>query len=179
MALHINFVSPPSSGKSTLSSELFSKMKKLGYKVELVTEVAKDYVYKKDFVSLSYQPLILGKQSFKNFKLDTQLDYIVNDAPFILSPIYLQENIHVPRKEFTDLVISMFKSYNSINFFLERNESFAFEEHGRVHSLEDSYKISKDIKDIYKKAQIELISIKNNEDTIQNILDILKERNYV
>ena len=54
MALHINFVSPPSSGKSTLSSELFSKMKKLGYKVELVTEVAKDYVYKKDFVSLAF-----------------------------------------------------------------------------------------------------------------------------
>ena len=95
MALHINFVSPPSSGKSTLSSELFSKMKKLGYKVELVTEVAKDYVYKKDFVSLSYQPIILGKQSFKNFKLDTQ--------KFFISTLYI------------NLYITSFECSNTVN----------------------------------------------------------------
>ena len=37
----INLIGEPSAGKSTIAAELFAKMKKAGYNVELVTEYAK------------------------------------------------------------------------------------------------------------------------------------------
>ena len=41
----INFFGGPGCGKSTTAAELFAKMKKANYKVELVHEVAKDFIW--------------------------------------------------------------------------------------------------------------------------------------
>lgn len=41
----INLMGAPGTGKSTIASELFSKMKWLGYDVELVSEYAKELVW--------------------------------------------------------------------------------------------------------------------------------------
>ena len=41
----INLIGSPGTGKSTLASELFSKMKWQGYDVELVSEYAKELVW--------------------------------------------------------------------------------------------------------------------------------------
>jgi len=45
MTTIINLFSGPSGGKSSIAAGLFYKMKRNGLSVELVPEVAKDYVY--------------------------------------------------------------------------------------------------------------------------------------
>ena len=45
MTTVINLIGAPGSGKTTIATDLFSKMKYLGYNVELVTEYAKELVW--------------------------------------------------------------------------------------------------------------------------------------
>lgn len=50
--ININIFGGPGVGKSTISSGLFYQMKTRGYKVEFISEYAKDLTYGKDFVKL-------------------------------------------------------------------------------------------------------------------------------
>ena len=103
--LNINFFGGPGTGKSTTSAGVFHEMKKNGYKVEYVSEYAKDLVYSKDFYKIKDQLMILAKQHHPWFKLEEQVDYTVNDGPFLLGSIYLQDSPHLPKKEFEDLLL--------------------------------------------------------------------------
>ena len=57
----INLWSGPGGGKSTTAAGLFNIMKHMRLDVELVTEVAKDRVYAKDFQTLGNQLLITAE----------------------------------------------------------------------------------------------------------------------
>jgi tRNA uridine 5-carbamoylmethylation protein Kti12 len=96
MAKHICIFAGPGTGKSTTCAGLFYKMKSNGYKVEYCTEYAKNLVFSKDFYRLKDQLYVLAKQSHPWFKLDSQVDYTINDGPFLLGTIYLQESEHIP-----------------------------------------------------------------------------------
>jgi nicotinamide riboside kinase len=174
MAININFFGGPSCGKSTIATQLFSKMKRKGFSVEYVPEHAKSLVYRKDWVLLSYQPHVLAEQSFPQFKLDDQVDYIVHDGPFLLSPIYLIEHKHLPRKEFNEFVLAMFNTYDNINIFLERNSKFEFEEYGRNYNFEESIQKEKEIKEFLIQNNIPFYALKNEKGVVKKILEIIE-----
>jgi len=58
MTKYINIFGGPGAGKSTTAALLFAEMKSGGFKVELVTEVAKDFVWEDRSTTLSIQPYI-------------------------------------------------------------------------------------------------------------------------
>jgi nicotinamide riboside kinase len=174
MAVNINLFGGPSCGKSTVTTQLFSKMKRKGYSVEYVYEYAKSLVYRKDWILLSYQPHVFAEQSFPQFKLDNQVDYIVHDSPFLLSLVYLIDHKHLPRKEFNDFVLAMFNSYENINIFLERNLEFEFEDYGRNYNFEESIQKEIQIKELLTKNNIPFISLKNGKGVVKKILDIIE-----
>ena len=63
-------------------------------------------------------------------ELSNQAQYAIVDSPLLLSSIYggIYNSI---TKKFNDYVIELFNSYDNINFFIERNETY-FETNGRI-----------------------------------------------
>lgn len=85
---YINFIGGPGTGKSTKAAEEFFKMKVMGYDVELVTEVAKDFVWEERHKTLSIQPYVTFKQ-YKNLKrIDGKVDFVITDSPLLLGIVY-------------------------------------------------------------------------------------------
>jgi len=170
----INLFGGPGTGKSTTASGLFNKMKKAGYKVELVTEYAKDLVYSKSFFRLKDQLYILAKQHHPLFKLESQVDFVIIDSPLLLSIVYSQDSDHLPKSLFDQLVMEMFNSYKNINFYLERGES-EFQEFGRVHNLKESIQIDKEILKVLNLPGIPFFAVPVYENSEDAILNIIKE----
>ncbi len=169
----INLYGGPGVGKSTMAAELFVKMKKQGYKVELVTEFAKDLVYADETTKLSDQLIVFAKQHHKIFRLKDKVDYIISDSPLIISKIY-NESIHPDM--FNPLVDEIFNSYNNMNYFIKRNKDF-FQEYGRVHDLNQSLEIDNIILGMLEEmSDEENITFKQIEpNDINEILEDIKE----
>lgn len=114
----INLFGIPSSGKSTGSAYIFSKLKMLGYNAELITEFAKDKVWEENEEVFKNQLYILGKQSFKQSRVRDKVEVIITDSPLMLSAFYNSDE--TLGEEFNAVVKNVFNSYDNINFFLNR-----------------------------------------------------------
>ena len=58
-------------------------MKSRGYKVELVTEFAKDLVYQESYFRLKDQLMIFARQNHKLWVLKDKVDYAIVDSPLL------------------------------------------------------------------------------------------------
>ena len=173
MIKHISLFGGPSTGKSTTSAELFARMKRENYKVELVTEYAKDLVYSKDFMTLSDQIMVLAKQHHKWFKLEDQVEWTVSDAPFLLSSVYVQEKPHLNKQMFVDFIVETYKRYDTINIFLLRSDEY-YQSYGRNETLQEAKEIDDKILTLLEDNDIEYHLVKVGENTINDIMGILK-----
>jgi len=173
--ININFFGGPGTGKSTTMSGVFHEMKKDGYSVEIVTEYAKDLVYSKDYFKLKDQLMILANQSHPWFKLEEQVDFTVNDGPFLLGLVYLQENPHMPAEEFKAFLLKMWKSYDHINIFIERDvEAHGYQEYGRQQTLEEAICKDNEIKQVLDENDIPYYSVRMGEDTVKDVISIIE-----
>jgi hypothetical protein len=86
----INLAGAPGAGKSTTAAGLFNLMKLKGFKVELVTEFAKELTYDKAHGTLSNQLLVFAEQEHRIRRLyqTKQVDYVITDSPLFLSLVY-------------------------------------------------------------------------------------------
>ena len=64
-SLVINLAGAPGAGKSTLATEIFSKLKKLGYNCEYVDEYAKHVVYEENYSDRKSLSHILDEMGVK------------------------------------------------------------------------------------------------------------------
>lgn len=174
MAKHICLFGGPGSGKSTTASALFSKMKVKHYKVELVTEYAKDLVYSKDFMTLSDQIMVLAKQHHRWYKLEDQVDFTVSDAPFLLSCIFAQDKPHLDVDLLKKFIIDTYLRYDTINIFLEREDSH-FQEYGRNESLEEAKELDIKIRQLMDYNNIPYVVIPFTKKPSKKIFKYLKE----
>jgi len=172
MALHIQIFGSPGSGKSTTRSRLFYELKMRGYKVEEITEHAKDLTYDENYSHLSDQVLLLGKQHHFHQVLDKKVDYIVTDSPFIMGVNYIDEKCPY-KKEFINLSLSMNSSYRTLNIFLIRKHKY--QEFGRRQSETESDEKSLEIKNFLDNNNIKYITMETNDDFIDKIINIIKE----
>lgn len=157
--VNINLFGGPGSGKSTSAFDLFPKMKKHGYKCEFVPEYAKELTYGKDFTKLSDQLLILGEQHHRLFRLKDEVDMVIHDSPFIMGLVYLQDDPHLPKKEYRKLITKMFKSYKNFNIFIERDDN-TYQSYGRNQTLEECKQKDKEILDLLDEEGIKYTTIK-------------------
>ena len=88
----INLIGGPCCGKSTLAAMLYARMKRNGSKVEMVREVAKEWVWAGRKIGPFEQLAILGEQIHKESALYGKVEYVVTDSPVLLGAFYLDNN---------------------------------------------------------------------------------------
>lgn len=139
----INLYGGPSTGKSTIASQLFAEMKWRKINIELVNEYAKDLVWDKRFHMLKDQMYISAKQNRKLARLKNQVEWVVTDSPLCLGQVYADNDTP---KAFGPLLDELFLSYDNINIFLVRKKSYA--KIGRMQTEEEAKAIDAVILDL-------------------------------
>lgn len=140
----INLFGGPGSGKSTIASYIFNRMKLFRLNVEYVTEEAKDFTWEERYLTLSCQPYVFAKQMRNIWRLKNKVDFVVTDSPILLSCIYGDGNWP---DSFFKYVIDQFNDFNNINLLINPLYS-SFEDYeiiGRKESREEAGKIHKKI----------------------------------
>lgn len=163
----VNLFGAPGAGKSTGAAYIFSKLKMLGVNAELVTEFAKDKVWENNIEVLKTQTYMFGKQHFRISRCEDKVDVIVTDSPLLLSAIYNQSKIL--GEEFNNLVAKVFKSYDSINYFIERNKPY--NPKGRLQTESESDELAISIKALLSKYDITYSEIQGDTDGYDSIAE--------
>ena len=170
MKLVVNLIGGPCCGKSTISAELFSRLKKMGIKCEICPEYIKDKIYEESNCLIKDQILLFGIQLFKIKTKLNKVDVIIQDGSLLNNIMYNRED----NPELNKLIVSEYFKFNNIDFFLERG-TLPFEEYGRIHSLEQSIKFDNEIKELYDKYNSQYISIESR-DAVDKIIPIILKR---
>jgi len=141
----INLWAGPGAGKSTTAAGLFFLMKSAGYKVELITEYAKEKVYDGHFGTLSDQIYIFGKQQRRAKRLVGQVEYAITDSPLLLSTLYNKDL----SSSFDTLVKEEFDTYNNLNFFINRVKPYV--NVGREQTRDEAVELDTSLKGLLYK----------------------------
>lgn len=168
----INLWGAPGSGKSTTAAGLFFLMKINKYKVELVTEYAKDLVWDRHEVMFGNQLAIFSEQNRRLHRLiDHGMDFAITDSPLLLPAFYKPKGYYAT---FDAMVEETFHSYNNLNYFLERVESF--EKIGRRHNEAESLRIAEDLKVFMEQKDVEFTRIQANPTTPDVLFKDIQKR---
>lgn len=118
----INFFAGAGAGKSTISADVFSQLKKMNYNCEMVGEYAKELILSNNYEALKDQIYLFAEQLHRLRSMDNRgVKIVVCDSPLLLSLIYDKNH---EGKEFSDLVWKEHNKYENFNYFLERVEDF-------------------------------------------------------
>lgn len=136
----VNMFGGPGVSKSTMCASVFSYLKWKNVETEMALEYAKDLVWQGSENVLGNQIYVFGKQHQRMNRLKGKVDVIVTDSPLLLSIIYDSTG----NKLFNELVISEFKKYNNLNFFLKRVKEY--HSNGRLQNEEQAKQLDAKIK---------------------------------
>lgn len=169
----INLMGAPGTGKSTIASELFSKMKWLGYDVELVSEYAKELVWEERNETFKNELYLFAKQHHRMFRLNSKVKYIITDRPLILS-IFYNKKYGDNSEVFKNLVLQEIDKFKNINIFLNRTKPYV--QKGRNQTEEESKEFASEMLNIVKEHCNDLFIIDAAENFSSNyILSLLQE----
>jgi nicotinamide riboside kinase len=167
----INLVGAPGAGKSTIASQLFSRMKWEGYDVELVSEYAKELVWEERMETMKNEVYLFGKQHQRLFRLKNKVQYIITDRPLILSQFY-NSKYGDSSQEFKNIVLHEVRKYNNFNIFLHRSKPYISK--GRNQTEEESNEFSKEILSMMKDLGENVIEVVATEELVEDLLKIIK-----
>lgn len=147
----INFFGGAGVGKSTTAAELFAKMKKANYKVDLAHEVAKDLVWEEAHNIFGEQDYMFALQNRKLRRLiGHDIDYAVVDSSILLSLFYMPYDFP---PSFRQYVEDAYDSYDNINIFLDRNPDLPYVQAGRNENEAQARAIDQSILDYFKRRE--------------------------
>lgn len=161
MTTYINIFGGPGVGKSTLAASLFAEMKRAGMSVELVTEVAKDFVWEERFETLKNQLYIVSKQYRNLVRVKDKVDYVITDAPIINGCIYNDLYDGGLPQSYNDMIIDLHNQVltPSINICVGRE--FEYDTAGRYQTLEQAVQVDNLVSQWLKYIQANVIYTNN------------------
>jgi len=169
MTTHVCLFGGPGTGKSTTSHGLMYLLKSRGYKAEYVHEYAKDLTYAEDKYRLADQLYVLAKQHHPWVRLPL-LDFTVNDGPFLQGLVYSKDKV------LSDLTVNLYKSYNTINIFLQRDlTNHPYQNYGRTQGLEEAILLDTRIKGMLVENDIPFTELKVSNDVHLEIFNLLQK----
>lgn len=141
MTTYINFFGGPGVGKSTLAASLFVEMKRAGLSVELVTEVAKDFVWEERFETLKNQLYIVSKQYRNLLRVKGKVDYVLTDAPIINGCIYNELYSCGMPESYNTLIQDLHNQTLSPSINICLGREFEYDSAGRYQTLEQAVQV--------------------------------------
>jgi len=181
MSKIINLFGGPGIGKSSIASGLTYKLKKKHITCDNPYEFPKALAWDENHSAIQDQLYVLANQHRGIVKSFGKVDYIVLDSPIILSLVYrsVYQGTSYPStlynsKHFDKLVLDIHNQYDSINILLERSDDGVHNDKERYQSLEESRKLDYEIEKVLLKNKIPYFSVDVNEQTVKNILKIIK-----
>lgn len=118
--LIVNLYGGPGAGKSTTAAGVFHVLKTRGVSCEYVPEYAKDLTWEDRTHALVNQPLILGKQYHRFWRLDGKVDVAVTDSPILLSVLYNNGRL----KSLDALALELHMAHDNLNFLIKRTKPY-------------------------------------------------------
>lgn len=172
--LVVNIYSGPSSGKSTLASDVYVKLNRLGLRAEVPPEVAKIRSQRKDFGFLADQIAVFGETQHQiNMAARSGADVAVLDSPVLLSLVYAPKPY---LQSFPSLVREVYDQYQSLDYFLVRDPNRQFSGVGRVHNEPESKRKDVEIIEMLHKQHIDFEYLNPSDDSTNNIVQsVLRE----
>ena len=167
----VNLAGAPGAGKSTGAATIFAALKKAGVNAELVTEFAKDKTWEHNITALGCQEYVFGKQSYRLRRCREDVDVIVTDSPLPLSLIY-NTNPALDH-HFTEVVLSVFNTYDNINFFVNRVKPY--NPKGRNQTEKESDLLSPLIKNLFDTHNISYTEIDGDDEGYDKVVSMVLE----
>lgn len=165
--LIVNVIGGPCSGKSTVTAELFARLKKMGIKCELCPEYIKDRIYEENKTMIVNQIALFGMEVYGLEVKLNKVDVIIHDGSLINNIVYDRSN----NKDLHEFILKQYKKYNNLDFFLNRG-TLEFEDYGRIHNLDESKEIDNILKTIYKENDFNLIEVESR-DAVDKMIPII------
>ena len=171
----VNIISGPGSGKSLMNCLIFTELKMMHYKVELVQEKAKELIYQKKFDILNDQFRVSTMQYNMIKSIDGQVEYITADSGIITGVYY---NRHYAtntsdKKKTEEMILEKNSEFDNIYIFLERNPEYEFETNGRVHNEVESKVIDIQLKEMLFELHLPFKSFVSDRKNIPAILEYI------
>ena len=167
MTTVINLYAGPGAGKSTTAAKVFAMLKERGANVELLQEYAKQWAWEKRAPINYDQFYLFAKQAKSEYRLFDKADYIITDAPVLLTCYYAQV---FGSPDQAVLFRSMYLTYMRMcaeqgqmykHFFLNRTK--AYDPRGRFQDEAGARRIDEDLRRYLSEVGIKPVEIKADE----------------
>ena len=158
----INLYGSPCSGKSTIASGLFYKMKLAGFNVELASEWIKGKVYEEAPYPFTDQLYTFANQNKIIRQMVGKVDYVICDSPLLQTCIYQTRE----PKIYNQMAYEYYSLYRNIDVVLKRNHEFRQE--GRIHTEAQSVVIDEKIKEFLQELSVDYTMVSSS-----NALDVV------
>ncbi|UYO47816.1 ATP-binding protein [Rhodopseudomonas palustris] len=170
----INLWAGPGAGKSTTAAGLFFKMKCAGYKVELVTEYAKDLTYERQWSLRRCQMHVSREQARRQRRLLNQVDYCITDSPLLLGLHYARPHDLSKVRRFVEQQWSL---YDNVNFYINRVKPY--QSYGRSGDEKGAWVIDRALRVLLDENNISYCRLDGDEQAPNRILDFLKHSGHL
>jgi nicotinamide riboside kinase len=167
----VNFIGGPGVGKSIITSEVFSRLKRDGISCDVSWEYIKRKIREKALKVIESQIYIFGKQQFQLFSMKDEVSVIVTDSPLLLNSIYDRTNCHLLK----ELILKEYDKYNNLLYVIERDPNIPYEIEGRHQDINGAKKVDLDVKEFLRVNNIPyktIIGIGPN--SLENIINDIK-----
>ena len=168
----VNLYGGPGSGKSTIMAGLFWYMRTHGVKCEMAPEWIKDSIFSGDPYPFQNQEYTFAQQLKRLDVLRDKTDYVITDAPLLMSHIYGHER-YIP-ESFERYINDRYRSFHNFNIVLER--AVPYDTEGRIQDEDESIKIDREILYMLHQYNYEInLRVSGDENAPRRIYEYIKK----
>jgi nicotinamide riboside kinase len=175
-ALFCNILGGPGTGKSTVASGVFCKLKLMGFNAEYIQEYAKDKTWEKNRIALDCQPYIMGKQLFRQYRLMDQVEIAVTDTSLLLANVYKTFGV-TPSYEKT--TIEQFNLFDNMCIFLVRNtDAHPYNPKGRSQNEDEAKELDAQILELLIDNHIPFhtVRVAKDDSTVNTCVELIQRK---
>ncbi len=149
----INLWAGPGTGKSRTAAGVFTAMKSMGLRVELVTEKAKFYTYEGNVRRLKDQFLLMCQQEYCQRIVRDQVDWIVTDSPPGMGIAYARR---LDRKVLHSMQEHFRNRYANFDILLLRDDTRPYQTYGRFQTEAEARDLDINIAGIWAECTVHM-----------------------